>query len=221
MSDVSRRDLDDGIAARPAVVPERLVADGAAMAMLEALAATGPVPHLRQELQQFGRLVGSWDLDVTYYAEDGAVRRRVAGEWHFGWVLEGRAVADVWMVPPRADRESTEPPPGEYGLSLRFYDPRIGAWRSTWHGPVHGIVWPFVAREIGDEMVLERTDDAGCLVRWIFSDVLDESFRWRAVKSADEGRTWHLEQTMEATRRQPPTGGRERGERQPRMLDVA
>lgn len=160
-------------------------------------------------LMQFGRLVGSWDLDVIYYAEDGSVRRRVPGEWHFGWVLEGRAVADLWMVPSRAERGSSEPPPGEYGLSLRFYDARIGAWRSTWHGPVHGIVWPFVAREIGDEMVLERTDDAGHLVRWIFADVREASFRWRAVKSADGGRTWRLEQTMEATRRKPSAGSHE------------
>ncbi|HEU4563696.1 MAG TPA: hypothetical protein VFS05_03565 [Gemmatimonadaceae bacterium] len=175
-------------------------------AMLDALAASGPVPHLRRELMQFGRLVGSWDLDVTYFAEDGSVRRRVPGEWHFGWVLEGRAVADVWMVPPRAERTAAEPPPGEYGMSLRFFDSRIGAWRSTWHGPVHGIVWPFIAREIGDEMVLERTDEAGALVRWIFSDVRDDAFHWRAVKSTDGARTWRLEQTMVATRRPAPDG---------------
>ena len=38
----------------------------------------------------YGRFVGSWDLDVTQFPGDGSARRR-KGEWHFGWVLEGRA----------------------------------------------------------------------------------------------------------------------------------
>ena len=172
--------------------------------MPDALRAAGPVPHLTRELMQFGRFVGSWDLDVIYFAADGSIRRHVAGEWHFGWALEGRAVADVWMVPPHAERRTTEPAPGEYGMTLRFYDPRLGAWRSTWHGPVNGVVWPFIAREVGDEMVLERTDEQGELVRWIFSDISDDSFRWRAVRSADDGGTWRVEQTMAATRRGVP-----------------
>jgi len=172
--------------------------------MIDALGATGPVPHLARELMQFGRFVGSWDLDVTYFAADGSVRRRVAGEWHFGWALEGRAVADVWMVPMRAERQAAEPAPGEYGMTLRFYDPRLGAWRSTWHGPVNGIVWPFIAREIGDEMVLERTDERGELVRWIFSGIRADSFHWRAVRSTDGGAAWGVEQTMEAIRRAVP-----------------
>jgi hypothetical protein len=184
--------------------------------MLHALTAIGPVPPHERELAQFGRFIGSWDLDVRYYTDDGSVRRHVAGEWHFGWVLEGRAIMDVWTVPPRVERVAAAPaePPGEYGATLRFYDPRIGAWRSTWHGPVHGVVWPFIARPAGDApgdgprdaMVLERTDEAGALVRWIFSDLepdpaAPDAFRWRAVESMDGGTTWLLRQTMIATRR--------------------
>ena len=30
-------------------------------------------------------------------------QRRRNGEWHFGWVLEGRAIQDVWIVPPRGN----------------------------------------------------------------------------------------------------------------------
>lgn len=150
---------------------------------------------------QFGRFMGSWDLDVVYYEEDGSVRRRVPGEWHFGWALEGRAVADVWMVPRREHRPAGGPPPGECGLSLRFWDPALGAWRSTWHGPVHGIVWPFIARQIGDEMVLERTDESGNLIHWTFGDIADASFHWRADTLPDGGVTWRREQDMFARRR--------------------
>ena len=170
-------------------------------AMIEAFGCSGPAPAHRSELMQFGRFVGSWDLDVIYYDEKGAVTRRTPGEWHFGWALEGRAMADVWCVPPRSERPSSGPPPGEYGLSLRFYDPRISAWRSTWHGPVNGIVWPFIARQIGDEMVLERTDDKGDVVRWIFGEITNNSFHWRAESSRDGGAGWRREQDMFATRR--------------------
>jgi hypothetical protein len=168
--------------------------------MIEALQASGPAPVNAEKLMQFGRFVGSWSLDVIYYDEAGGIRRRTPGEWHFGWVLEGRAVQDVWIIPPRDRRVAGEPPSGEYGTSLRHYDPDLDAWRSTWHGPVNRITWPFIARQIGDEMTLERTDEAGDTVRWIFSRIGSDSFHWRAVRSSDGGDTWRLEQEMHATR---------------------
>jgi hypothetical protein len=171
--------------------------------LADALHADGPNPVGEAELMQFGRFVGSWDLDVVYYDEEGKVRRRTPGEWHFGWVLEGRAIQDVWIVPPRRDRPRVGPPPGEYGMTLRFYDAAIGAWRSTWHGPVNGIVWPFIARATGDEMVLERRAD-GMIERWIFGSIEPDAFHWRSVKSTDEGVSWHLQQEMFATRSASP-----------------
>ncbi len=165
-----------------------------------AFTAAAPSPAMAEELMQFGRFVGSWDLDVIYYDESGSVTRRTPGEWHFGWALEGRAVADVWIVPPRSQRPAGAPPPGEFGVTIRFYDPNIEAWRSTWHGPVNAIVKPFVAREIGGEMVLERTEDSGAIQHWVFGDITEARFRWRAEISSDDGRTWRLQQEMFASR---------------------
>lgn len=61
-------------------------------------------------------------------------------------------------------------------------------------------------------MALERTDDVGTLVRWIFSDLepdpaAPDRFRWRAVESTDGGTTWLLRQTMVATRRGSVSAG--------------
>lgn len=169
--------------------------------MTEALHAKGPNVEYRDKLMQFGRLVGSWDLDVIYYDESGKVQRRTPGEWHFGWALEGRVIEDVWIVPPRSLRPSEGQASGDYGVTLRFYDPRIDAWRSTWHGPVNGIVWPFIARQVGEEMVLDRTREDESLSRWIFSKIEPDSFYWRAITSTDGGKTWRLEQEMFAKRR--------------------
>jgi|RhiMetdeSRZDD1v2_1073273.scaffolds.fasta_scaffold926560_2 hypothetical protein len=168
-------------------------------ALQDAFASPHPAPELADELALFGRFVGSWDLEVTDIAPDGT-ETTTAGEWHFGWALGGRAVADVWICPRRtADGES----PGEHGLSLRFYDPDIGAWRSTWLGPGRRVVRTFEARAEGDGIVLSGHFDDGDL-RWSFSDITPTSFHWRNEVSHDGGRTWRVQQTFAARRADAP-----------------
>lgn len=147
----------------------------------------------------FGQFVGSWALDVIYYNSDRSIRRRTPGEWHFAWVLEGRAIQDVWMIPPRAQRSPGPVPAGEYGMTVRFYDAKLRAWRSTWHGPVNGYVLPFIASAVGDEIILERNEN-GETTRWIFACIQSASFHWRAVASTDGGESWRLDEEMFATR---------------------
>ena len=72
----------------------------AASAFLNALHADGPAADREGKMDLYGWLIGSWELDVTRYLDDGS-QLRISGEWHFGWVLEGRAIQDVWIVPPR------------------------------------------------------------------------------------------------------------------------
>ena len=166
--------------------------------MLAALHASGPHPDLTQQLMLFGQFVGAWDVDVTNFAPDGTKTMRKA-EWHFGWVLEGRAVMDVWTAPRRSLRASSDDP-YEYGASLRFFDPTIQAWRSTWIGPVRHLVRPFIARQVANEIVLEGSFEPGCLTRWIFSEITETTFRWRNIESRDNGETWTTVQEMAARR---------------------
>jgi hypothetical protein len=163
-------------------------------------AAAGPHPDLADELMLFGQFVGSWDVDVTWL-EDGQVTRRARGEWHFGWVLEGRVVQDVWIVPTRAER-AMGVAPYEWGTSVRFYDPEIEAWRSTWIGPVHALVIPFIARREGDEIVLDGRRPDGRLTRWSFSEITPDSFRWQNVVSNDGSQPWEKIQEMRGRRQQ-------------------
>ncbi len=62
-----------------------------------------------------------------------ARRAGASGEWHFGWALEGRAVQDVWIVPPRGElrRGDAAANVNSYGTTLRVYDPDIDAWRDA------------------------------------------------------------------------------------------
>jgi hypothetical protein len=166
-----------------------------AAAFAAAFTAAAPRPELADRLALFAPLIGSWALAVYDFGPDGEVDQSNA-EWHFSWALDGRAVADVWINPARADRGPEAD--GEWGLSLRFYDPAIDAWRSTWHGPKKGWVIPFVGRPTGDGLMLEgvRGDTA---LRWVFSEVTDSTFRWRAEETGPDGAIT-VRQRFEGTR---------------------
>jgi hypothetical protein len=168
---------------------------------MKTLAASCPHPAYATEIAQFGRFVGQWDLLVTWYDTEGNATRSMDGEWEFAFALEGRAVIDVWQVPPRAQRDATAvEPQGECGMSVRFYDHEINAWRSTWHGPVHGVVFQFIAQQKGDDMVLERCLENGQTERWSFTEITDDSFHWLNQVSNADG-DWHVVQDMRARRR--------------------
>jgi hypothetical protein len=167
--------------------------------LFDVLTASGPHPACADKLRLFGQFVGSWDLEVCNYPPAGPARW-IEGEWHFGWALEGRAIVDVWIAPRRDQRAASDSGPGEWGATLRFYDPAIDAWRSTWHGPVRGVVRPFLARPVGDEIVLEGSFEPGVDPRWVFSRISQAGFHWRAVQSHDGWQTERRLQEMVASR---------------------
>jgi hypothetical protein len=168
-------------------------------AFIDALGADASHPDIPEEARLFEPLFGSWDLDVTWYGPSGEVLRRLPGEWHFAPVLEGRAVEDVWIVPSRAARATTGEPAYEYGTSLRFYDPSLGAWRSTWIGPCRGAVNAFVARRAAaGGIVLDAVKGSGPEMRWSFSDIAADGFRWHN-HLMDDG-SWRLVQDFVARR---------------------
>ena len=160
-----------------------------------ALHSDPPSGELATRLQLFGQFVGSWDLEWTGAATSESAR----GELHFGWVLGGRAVQDVWIVPGPGQPGAGEPPLAFHGSTIRFFDAALGAWRSTWVEPVNGRVRRFIGRPVGDEIEL-RSDEDEPRLRWRFTDITPTSFVWRAESSTDQGATWTFDEQMIATR---------------------
>jgi hypothetical protein len=162
-------------------------------AFLGALGADAAAADRGGKMDLYGRFVGSWDLDVTQFPGDGSARRR-KGEWHFGWVLEGRAIQDVWIVPPRGElrRGDAAANAASYGTTLRVYDPRIDAWQVQWSDPVTQTFLQMIGRAEGDGIVQLGTRADGQLVRWSFSEITENSFLWRGENSADGGVSWRL-----------------------------
>jgi hypothetical protein len=157
-----------------------------------ALHADGPAADRAAQMALYGWLVGSWDLDVIEYRDDGSTRRR-PGEWHFGWALEGRAIQDVWIVPPRGRREGDAVANGNrYGTTLRTYDPRIDAWHIQWTDPVSQTYLTMIGRRDGDDIVQDGTNAAGQNVRWSFREITPDAFRWRGEVSSDRGASFRL-----------------------------
>jgi hypothetical protein len=162
-------------------------------AFLAALGADGPSADRTGKMDLYGWLIGSWDLDIVRYLPDGATRRR-KGEWHFGWALEGRAIQDVWITPPRGAREGDAAANiNSYGTTLRVYDPRIDAWQVQWTDPVTQNFLTMIGRKEGDDIVQTGTDASGQPVRWSFSDIAPDSFTWRGETSPDQGANWRLD----------------------------
>ena len=168
----------------------------------EGLAANGPNIDYADKLMLFGQFVGDWEVDFTVYGPDGSKQIEKA-EWHFGWILEGRAIQDVWIIPQRAEREKSDFPRKDYGTALRFYDPTIDAWQIVWFSPLHRELLTFTGRQIGEEIVLEGKDLDETPMRWIFSNITPNSFRWQRILSTDSGATWKLHKEMTVRRVRP------------------
>lgn len=116
--------------------------------LIEALHVPGPGGEHPGKLMLFGRFVGSWNLQWT----GGSPPATATGELHVGWVLAGWAVQDIWIVPGRGQPGEDQPPLAFHGTTIRFYDPSIDAWRSTWIEPVNGRVRRFIGRPDGEDM---------------------------------------------------------------------
>ena len=156
------------------------------------LHADGPNPEHAAALQLYGRFVGDWDAEITAHGADGT-KHTAPGEIHFGWVLEGRAVQDVWITPARAERAGNAKRTVDwYGATFRVYDPKADLWRVTWNDPASGQRIELEGRAQGNDVV-QLGMRAGRPIRWTFSEVRRDSFRWQGHALEDDGNTWRIE----------------------------
>jgi hypothetical protein len=166
------------------------------------LAAPGRAAEIPESMDVYGWLVGSWDLDVLHYRGVDVAASGLRGEVHFGWVLEGRAIQDVWIMPPRADRTGREDPTQNmYGTTFRMWDPTIQAWRITWKNPAGGHYEEQIGRRIGRDIVQVGARTNGTPTRWRFTEITPDSFRWIGEALEPDGHTWRLEGEFRARRR--------------------
>jgi hypothetical protein len=148
---------------------------------IAALHTDRPAADRADKMGLYSWLLGRWDMDAVVHGDDGR-KHTARGEIHAGWVLEGRAIQDVWILPGFF-----------YGTTLRIYDPGVDAWHILWSDPLKQLYRRQIGRARGNDIVQDGQDDKGAAVRWSFSEITPNSFRWRGERSPDDGATWQLQ----------------------------
>src|SRR5262245_1386064 len=159
---------------------------------LNALHADERAKEISEQDDFYGWLIGSWNLDATIYLDDGRVRKS-KGECRFGRVLEGRAVQDIWVMPPIAERkiDLTLQPGDGFGTTIRYFDRNISQWRIVWIDPVNDRRADLIGRREGKDIVQEG-EAGGRKIRWSFKNITPSSFHWLGEILEPDGNTWKL-----------------------------
>lgn len=159
--------------------------------VIKDLLAAGPAPALKDKLMLFGQFVGDWKAQDKEFDLKGRLMYQGSGQIHFGWILYGTAIQDVW--------EGASDHPKNFGTTVRVYDPTTDTWQSMWFDPANHIFQRLVGRKVGNNIVLEtKTVKGGYPERWIFSEITPRSFHWHSEETHDGGKTWILTEDLHA-----------------------
>jgi hypothetical protein len=156
----------------------------------ESLSSSGPHPSLGAHADTFGRLIGDWEGEYHEFGPDGHVTSGPM-ELHFSWVLEGRAVQDLWISPPRRMRRANTPPSKEdiYGATVRVFDSVDTVWRVVWFDPTSRIRSDLVGRRVGDD-IIQVGFYKDRPIKWTFTEIKPQSFVWSGYRLNDDGVSW-------------------------------
>lgn len=158
-----------------------------APSMIDLLAATTADPEAGGALDLYAWLIGSWDMEATWF-EAGRAVRTGQGVWNFGWILGGRAIQDVLFAKGAESHH--------YGTTLRCYDAKEEVWHVFWAQPAFSEFAYLLGRRQGAAIVQQSAVHGPEMKRWSFDEITDRSFRWRGEVSLDGGSTWALTQEM-------------------------
>lgn len=151
----------------------------------EALTSKNKSDIIPEDKNYFGQFVGAWKFDGEYLNDKNELCTS-KGEWIFSWILEGKAVQDVFIWPPRSERNKPFSD-NEYGTTLRFYNTETKKWDIIYTNV--GVPVLLEADKVGESIVLTEKNEGK--MQWIFSDITKNSFVWRSI-CADNGKEKQL-----------------------------
>jgi hypothetical protein len=158
-----------------------------AASFTDSLLSPAPAPDRADGMALYGWLVGSWTMDAEILRDDGS-RFTGAGEIHAAFVLGGRAVQDVWILPGVF-----------HGTTLRIYDPAAKAWHILWNDPVRQVSARQLGRAEGADILQLGDSREGVPLRWRFSEITPASFLWTGDVGGPDG-SWRRQATYRAQR---------------------
>jgi len=162
--------------------------------LAKVLQASQPEATLRQAAGAVDRLIGDWAVDYVDIAKDGKATRRT-GRFVVRWVLDGRAVQDVWIVDPTGSRKERE-----IYTDVRYFDPKLRTWKAVFFDPEHDSTASFTGEIGGDGLIMHTPDLGAADSRWSFVDARADSMVFRDEASDDGGKSWRLRSEYHLTR---------------------
>ncbi len=142
-------------------------------------------------LAQFGRYIGSWNIEDSRLSDDGSKWMAGAGaRWNFVCIGNGTAIQDFWM-----------PAGGDVGTNLRTYNPDTESWDIAWAitsmpGFAH---IGAVADAAGNIVMHYKSPLPDPLRRITFFPPDADGWNWKLEVSADDGNTWTEVYRIKAT----------------------
>jgi hypothetical protein len=172
-----------------------------ANAFIDALVSSQRARGLAEEDDVFGFLIGSWDVEAVLYDSHGNAKKR-RGDVHASWVLEGRAIQDLFIFPRRAERSSGTRVEGDrYATTIRTYDRKLNAWRVNFINPAADETSAqLIARRVASGIEMEGKLSGGTPVRWRYVTITPTSFHYTAEKLKPDGNSWQLYLELFGTR---------------------
>jgi hypothetical protein len=152
-------------------------------------------------LHDFDFLVGNWQVHHR------KLKARLAGshDWlEFDGSCSMRKLMDGWA---NVDDNVMNVPGAAYrGVGLRSYDPKTGMWAIWWmdgrnpFGDLDPPVKGHFVNGVGDFYANDTLNGKPIRVRYEWSHITASSARWEQAYSADGGKTWETNWTMEFQR---------------------
>lgn len=168
--------------------------------MVRELFAAGPNPSLGYQATVMDRLVGTWSVEYNFISKNGKVKHET-GEYIAAWVMNGRAIQDIWTVNPSTERKNKD-----VYTTLLYVDSKLGTWYASWFDPEHALVARFTGAATGNNQIVILTHDfsdknGDVEDRWSFNEIGPVSFVFHDEESRDGGKTWRLAEVDHMTRR--------------------
>lgn len=162
---------------------------------IEALISGQRNPLIPEGKDYFGSLIGEWDIDWNDRIGTKE-ERHVKGEWIFSRVLNGTGIQDLFICPSREERKKVHESDEEYGTTIRIYNPATGNWEIY-----YGCVGEYIRLEaVKEDARIVLTEKEQGRMKWIFSEIEDNSFHWQNVMQNEDGK-WVVRCNCHATRR--------------------
>lgn len=148
------------------------------------------------ETVHWGKLVGNWDIVFEAINEKGEVTQSFDGEWNWFYTLNGHAIQDVFILPPRSS--GSDPSTLFYGTGIKIYNSESKKWQSCWVDTSDKKLGLREAISTDEKIILYETKANGEKTKITYFDMKENTFSWQ--QEIQDGDDWIINQVIRAKR---------------------